>query len=90
MYWLFNVTRPSGRLTRRETLLSEFDIDIMYKKGTDNHHSDALSRILNSSPTVEPIDDGITAFTLAGENDLDISSTIRADCFLVYYVEPEQ
>jgi len=49
--WLFGVKDPGARLTRWRLQLEEYDYNIIYKPGTQNTNSDALSRI------------GITAIT---------------------------
>lgn len=78
--WLFKITEPSGRQTGWRLHLTEFDLELKYKKGAENYHADALSRFLTRSPTVGHDDDGISAFQLIDENDLDIlSSTITSD-----------
>ena len=67
--WLFNITEPSGRLTRWRLRLSEFKFDIKYKKGADNHHADALSRLLTGSPTInDDENDVIPTFMIGPES----------------------
>ena len=51
------MSEPSGRLTRLRLLLVELYFEIAYKKGSMNHHGDALSRLLTGSPTVDPDED---------------------------------
>ena len=60
--WLMNVTDPSGRLIRWRLRLSEFDFEIMYKKGKANGQADAFSRLLTEGETVDAIDDEISWF----------------------------
>ena len=68
------VTDPSGRLTRWRLRLAEFDFRISYKKGTDNHHADALSRLLTGTPNdVNGDDDDIPAFLLDIVNNVNHS-----------------
>ncbi|KAL4136407.1 hypothetical protein QTP88_007955 [Uroleucon formosanum] len=43
--WLFGVKDPGARLVRWRLQLEEFDYDVIYKPGTQNTNSDALSRI---------------------------------------------
>ena len=57
LHWLFTTTEPSSLLTRWRLQLAEFEFTIAYKKGADNHHADALSRLLTGSPTVEDEDE---------------------------------
>ena len=52
LHWLFTISEPSARLKRWRLILSEFDYTIAYKKGKDNHHADAMLRILTGSPTI--------------------------------------
>lgn len=53
--WLFNVKDPGARLVRWRLQLEEHEYDIVYKPGTANTNSDALSRIapINSTSNVE-------------------------------------
>ena len=68
LHRLFTITEPSSRLTRWRLRLAEFDFTMAYKKGADNHHADALSRLLTGSPTVEDDDEEeIPAFNPKGE-----------------------
>ncbi|KAL4156031.1 hypothetical protein QTP88_000066 [Uroleucon formosanum] len=43
--WLFGVKDPGARLVRWRLQLEEFDYNVIYKPGTQNTNSDALSRI---------------------------------------------
>lgn len=43
--WLFGVKDPGARLTRWRLQLKEYNYNIIYKPGTQNTNSDALSRI---------------------------------------------
>lgn len=43
--WLFGVKDPGSRLVRWRLQLEEFDYEVIYKPGTQNTNSDALSRI---------------------------------------------
>lgn len=43
--WLLNLTNPTGRLARWATRLSQFNFDIIHKKGSAHTVPDALSRI---------------------------------------------
>ena len=77
--WLMNITEPSGRLTRWRLRLSEFNFSIKYKKGADNHHADALSRLLTGAPTVnDDENDVIPTFMIEPESS-DASSTPTVD-----------
>ena len=44
LVWLHNVKNPGSKLTRWRFRLSEYDYDIVYKKGSINSNADALSR----------------------------------------------
>ena len=73
--WLYNVTEPSGKLTRWRLRLAEFHFAIKYRKGADNHHADALSRLLTGSPTVnDDENDVIPTFTLTDDTASDTDS----------------
>nr|AAM11674.1 pol protein [Drosophila melanogaster] len=43
--WLHKLKEPNSKLTRWKIRLSEYDFDIKYIKGKENHVADALSRI---------------------------------------------
>lgn len=43
--WLYRMKDPNSKLTRWRVKLSEYDFDIKYIKGRENHVADALSRI---------------------------------------------
>lgn len=52
--WLFGVKDPGSRLVRWRLQLEEFDYEVVYKPGTQNTNSDALSRIGITTVTQEP------------------------------------
>lgn len=52
--WLFGVKDPGSRLVRWRLQLEEFDYEVVYKPGTQNTNSDALSRISITTVTQEP------------------------------------
>lgn len=72
----FNITEPSGRLTSWRLRLPNFDFEIKYKNGTENHYADTLYRLLTASTTVKHDKDDISSFQLANKKDSDISSSI--------------
>ena len=88
--WLFNISEPSGRLTRWRLLLAEFDFDIAYKTGPSNVHADALSRLLTGSPTVvnDDYDDIPTFSATVDGNDLTSIDSIKPEPD-VEFAEPE-
>ena len=43
--WLTKIDNPSGRLARWSTILSQYDMEVIHKKGCLNVVADALSRI---------------------------------------------
>lgn len=51
--WLFGVKDPGARLTRWRLQLEEYDYNIIYKPGTQNTNTDALSRIGVTRTTLE-------------------------------------
>ena len=57
-------TEPSSRLTRWRLRLFEFNFEVRYNKGRDNHYSDALSGLLTGSPTEDDDIDDIPAFAI--------------------------
>ena len=42
--WLNSITQPEGRLARWSMMLSDYDLDIVYKPGAKNTDADGLSR----------------------------------------------
>ena len=46
--WLHNLKNPTGRLARWSLSLSEYDFDILRRKGSSHHIPDALSRMFES------------------------------------------
>ena len=50
--WLKNLNNPSGRLSRWAIQLSEFNFDIVYKKGKLNCNADCLSRYPQDVPVL--------------------------------------
>lgn len=54
---------------RWQLRLAEMHFSIAHKKGTENHHADALCRLLTKSPTVgREDDDDVPAFTLESDH----------------------
>lgn len=45
LQWLFSIKEPNPKLVRWRLKLSEYDNEIVYKKGQNNTNADALSRI---------------------------------------------
>lgn len=45
LQWLFSIKEPHSKLVRWRLKLSEYDYEIVYKKGKNNTNADALSRI---------------------------------------------
>lgn len=48
----FNVSEPPGQFTRWSLRLSEFHFTVKYSKGAENHHTNALYRLLTTSTNV--------------------------------------
>lgn len=76
--WLFNVSEPSGRLTRCRNHLAEFNFTIKNKTGADNHHADALSRLLTGSQTVNDDENDVTPIFMVIDSDTDKSDSSSA------------
>lgn len=49
MKWFLNITGSPSRLTEWGLWLAELDFEVRYKKRNENHHADALSRLLTGS-----------------------------------------
>ena len=67
--WLLTIAEPSGRLMRWRLRLSEFDFQILYKKGKLNAQEDALSRLTTLGETTSDHDEDIPCFLIDGEYD---------------------
>lgn len=65
---LFSHKNPSSKLTRIRLELSDYDFDIVYKKGSNNTNADALSRI--------QLDSTILKNMIPLENDENIKKTL--------------
>ena len=80
LHWMFTITEPSARLTRWQLILAEYSFSIAYKEGKDNHHADAMSRLLTGSPTTTNDDyDDIPAFSSEDEKKGNTSDTKSYD-----------
>lgn len=64
LIWLNGLKDPVSRLARWKIKLSEYDYDIVYKKGTANSNADALSR---NPPNLNDFDEEIVESTQAGK-----------------------
>lgn len=60
--WLMEICEPSGRLMRWRLRLSEFDFNIVHKKGLINTQADAMSRLTTLGSTTVDIDDDIPQY----------------------------
>lgn len=72
--WLFSLKEPNSKLIRWRLLLSEYDYEIIYKKGKINSNADALSRIKLPDQTLEvhPIDnDNNSLIVETGDEDIN-------------------
>lgn len=72
--WLFSLKEPNSKLIRWRLLLSEYDYEIIYKKGKINSNADALSRIRLPDQNIEihPIDnDNNSLIVETGDEDIN-------------------
>lgn len=53
LLWLTNISNPSGRLARWAIRLSQFNFDIVHRKGTQNVVADALSRSITETAVLD-------------------------------------
>lgn len=96
LQWLFNSKDCSSRLVRWRLKLSEYDYEIIYKKGSLNRNADALSRVeLNTNESkpstsnqIEETDDNMDISSLMAEitecpdmGSVDIADIDMADVF---------
>ena len=65
--WLLTIQEPSGRLLRWRFRLAEYNFHVMYKKGPQNVHADALSRLRTATETVADDWDEIPSFLVEEE-----------------------
>jgi hypothetical protein len=57
LQWLRNIKDPTGKLARWSADIQEFDMEVLYRKGSDNEFADALSRApVDLPPAVEESD----------------------------------
>jgi len=63
--WINRLTTAIGRLLRWRFRLAEFDFEVKYKRGTDHHLPDALSRVSTKRLNKKELDDDIPCFLLA-------------------------
>ena len=66
--WLFSIADASGRLLRWRLRLCEFAFDIKYRKGSENHAADALSRIRTRNETTLYTDDEVPCLDINPED----------------------
>lgn len=84
--WLLKIIETSSSLTRWRLRLTEFDFEVSYKKGNEDHHEDALSRLLTGYPTVEDDEYKIPSFILEEfEDDLDLAELYLTTT--IYFIE---
>lgn len=79
--WLNSLKEPGSKLTRWKLRLSEFDFDIIYKKGKQNCNADALSRIKLNVLTNETDDismQGNVGETERSDSPIEISDSSEA------------
>lgn len=60
--WLLNVTDPSRRLICRRLQLSEYDFEVIYKKGRANTQADELSCLPSAGSNPDPVHEDISCF----------------------------
>ena len=65
--WLLIIQGPSGRLMSWRLRLAEYNFQVMYKKGPQNVHADAVSRLRTAAETVTDDWDEIPSFLLEEE-----------------------
>lgn len=84
--WLLNLTDVSGRLFRWRLRLAEFDFEVKYERGNNNHLADTLSRLSTTNVEKTNIDDEIPCFSGTAtmydgteEDPVDVILTTEAD-----------
>ena len=60
--WINRLTTAIGRLLRWRLRLAEFDFEVKYKRGTNHHLPDALSRVSTKRLNKKELDDDIPCF----------------------------
>ena len=57
--WLWNFKEPEDQIARCQAYLSEFDMEIVHRKGSNHNNEDGMSRRPIAQLKIEERDDGI-------------------------------
>ena len=79
--WLLSLKKVEGRLARWRLRLAEFDLEIMYKPGTQNAVADAMSRIETRALDETDLEDHIPCFTCAFEEAEEPDMELLPPCY---------
>ena len=90
LQWLFSIKDPHGKLMRWRLKLSEYDYDIVYKKGKLNANADALSRVeIHTKETATNLFDYVNEFNKELANEPSTSGTLDNQSLIVNTDESE-
>lgn len=72
LQWVMSLKEPNSKLLRWRLKLSEFQFEILYKKGSSNSNADALSRVeLHNKELFEYMQKFNESFSKSNDNDKD-------------------
>lgn len=85
LVWYNKIKEPNARLMRWKEKLSDFDFNVIHKRGKDNKVADALSRVEIQNNEIDQLDDNASLIANIGEEpditDEDLDRIIQSQIF---------